>query len=148
MDNCGYFRSWQKASRQLFFRSSHQRYSEKKCVLENFANFTKKNTCVGVFFEYNYRPLLKRDSNSCFPVKFAKYLKTPILKNIWTANDCFWLLWFPRFRTTRRIRNLQVLIVNKQCLNNIIWQNVCNVVVTLTHYDWFPLKFIWCLFIF
>ena len=28
--------------------------------------------------------------HSCFPVKFAQFLTTPISKNI--ANDCFWLL--------------------------------------------------------
>ena len=33
--------------------------------------------------------LLKRDSNSCFPVNIAKFLGAPVLKNI-----CEWLLLF------------------------------------------------------
>ena len=43
-------------------RSNHRRSSPKKSVLKNFANFTRKHLC--------------------FPVKFAKVLGTPIIKNI------------------------------------------------------------------
>ena len=43
-------------------RSSHQKCSVKEGVLKNFANFTGKRLC--------------------FPAKFAKFLGTPILKNI------------------------------------------------------------------
>ena len=43
-------------------RSSYRRCSVKKSVLKNFANFTGKHLCI--------------------PVKFAKFLGTPILKNI------------------------------------------------------------------
>ena len=50
----------------------------KKCVLKNFIIFTG-NTRVGVFF----RCFIKRDSNTCFPVNIAKFLRTPILKNYW-----------------------------------------------------------------
>ena len=53
------------------FRSSNQRYSMKKLFL--------------VFFMLAFMPstLLKRDSNTCFLVNIAKFLRTPILENIW-----------------------------------------------------------------
>ena len=52
-----------------------------KAVLRNFANFTRKYLCWGLF-------LIKLQANTgeaptqAFPVKFAKYLRTPVLKNI------------------------------------------------------------------
>ena len=51
------------------FRSSHRRCSVKKGVLKKFGNFLK-----------SLKTLLKRDSNT--GVKFAKFLRTSILKNI------------------------------------------------------------------
>ena len=54
--------------------------------LKNNANFTGKHRCWSLFLIklQAFRPanLLKVDSNTCFPVKFATYLRTPILKNI------------------------------------------------------------------
>ena len=53
----------------------------KKCVLQNFSDF-KESTCVGVFFN-NVAGLKacnfvkKRLQHRCFPVKFAKFLRTP-----------------------------------------------------------------------
>ena len=49
-------------------------FSIKKTYLKNFAIFTE-NTCAGV-------NLLKRDSNTGFPVNVVKFLRTPIMKNI------------------------------------------------------------------
>ena len=58
----------------------------KKVVLKNFSNFTAKHLCWSLFLIklQNLRPatLLKRDFKICFPVKFAKFLRTPTLKNI------------------------------------------------------------------
>ena len=64
-------------------RSSHQRYSVKKMFLK-ISNFTEY-TCDGVFFNRvaglpNF--LKKRLQHKCFPVKYVKLLRTPILKNI------------------------------------------------------------------
>ena len=59
--------------------ASHRRSSVKKGVLKNFVNFTEKNTCVEVSF-YNF--IKKRLQHRCFAVKFAKFLRTLILKNI------------------------------------------------------------------
>ena len=67
-------------------RSSHQRYSVRKGVLKNFANFTGKQLCWSLFL-WCCRPpackfFIKRLQHKYFPVKFAKLLRTPILKNI------------------------------------------------------------------
>ena len=68
------------------YRSSHRRCSVKKGVLKNFANFTGKHPCWSLFFNEvaGFQPasFLKKDSSAfqhkCFPVKFAKLLRTPI----------------------------------------------------------------------
>ena len=59
----------------------------KKSVLKNFAKFHRKTSVLKSLF--NKIPCLqacnfikKRLQHSCFPVKFAKFLRTPILKNI------------------------------------------------------------------
>ena len=51
------------------YRSSHRRCSVKKGVLKNVTNFTEKHLC----WKLQHR---------CFPVKFAKFLRTSILKNV------------------------------------------------------------------
>ena len=53
----------------------------KNGVLRNFANFTGKNLCQSLFFNKvaDLRPatlLKKRLWRSCFPVNFAKFLRT------------------------------------------------------------------------
>ena len=61
-----------------YYRSSHQRCSMKKGVLRNFAKFTEKHLCQSLFFNkvaglrFRYR---------CFPMNFAKFLRTPFLQN-------------------------------------------------------------------
>ena len=61
---------------------SSQRIFCKKGVLENFA-ISQENTCVGVDFLKKLKPLLeKRLQHRCFPVKFAKFLRATIFKNI------------------------------------------------------------------
>ena len=67
------------------FRSSHRRFFAKKGVLRKFAKFTR-NTCLESLFKYRCRPipatlLKKRLWNKCFPVNFAKFLRTPFLQN-------------------------------------------------------------------
>ena len=46
----------------------------KKVVLKNFGNFTEKQLCWSLLFD--------ETSGQCFPVKFAKILRTPILNSI------------------------------------------------------------------
>ena len=62
------------------------RCSLKKCVLRNFANFTGKHLCQSLFLNkvVGLRSailLKKRIWHRCFPVNFAKFLRTPFLKN-------------------------------------------------------------------
>ena len=67
-------------------RSSHQRCSIIKGVLRNFPKFTGKQLCQSLFFNKVavLRPatLLKKTLwHKCFPVIFAKFIRTPFLQN-------------------------------------------------------------------
>ena len=67
-------------------RSSHRRCSVRKGVLRNFAKFTGKRLCQGLFFNKvaGLRPatlLKKRLWRRCFPMNFAKFLKTTFLQD-------------------------------------------------------------------
>ena len=50
------------------YRSSHRRCSVIKGALRNFAKFTGKHLCQRLW-------------HRCFPVNFAKFLRTPFLQN-------------------------------------------------------------------
>ena len=70
----------------IIFRSRHRRCSAKKgAVLKKFAIFTGKYLCWSLF-SMNVQALgpaslLKGTPTRSFPVKFLKFLRTPILKN-------------------------------------------------------------------
>ena len=71
---------------QMTIRSSHQRCSVRKDVLRNFAKFRGKYLCQVLYFNKvaDSEPaalLKKRPWRSCFPVNFAKFLKTPFSQN-------------------------------------------------------------------
>ena len=69
--------------RKAPYRSSHRRCSVKKGVFfRNFANFSGKHLCWSLFLRAS-NFIKKRLQHRCFPAKFAKFLKTSILKNIW-----------------------------------------------------------------
>ena len=80
-----------KSFLQLYFkknRNGHERCSKKKSVLWNFTKFRGKQLCQSLFFNKvtGLRPatlLQKRLWHSCFPVNFAKFLRTPL-------DGCFW----------------------------------------------------------
>ena len=65
------------------YRSSHRRCSNIKIgVLLNFAKFTGKHLCQSLFFNkvesFRRATLLKKRLwHRCFPVNFAKFLRTP-----------------------------------------------------------------------
>ena len=66
------------------YRSSRPEMYCKKGVLRNFAKFTGKHLCQSLFFDKvaDLRPatlLKKRPWHRCFPVNFAKFLRTPFL---------------------------------------------------------------------
>ena len=75
------------------YRSSHRRCSVKKGVLQNFAQNSRENTCARVFFLIKLQSsglqtfLKKRLWRRCFPVNFAKSLKTTFLQT--HMDDCF-----------------------------------------------------------
>ena len=77
------------------FRSSHQRCSLKKGVLRNFAKLTGKDLYQHLFFNKvaGLSPeTLSKKKLWCFPVNFAKFLRTSFLQ--YTFDDCFWY-WTP-----------------------------------------------------
>ena len=67
---------------QLTIEAVVQRCSCKKGVLRNFAKFTGKHLCQGLYFDKvgGVRPvtlLKKRLWHRCFRVNFVKFLRTP-----------------------------------------------------------------------
>ena len=67
------------------FRYNHRRCSVRKGVPRNFAKFSGKHLCQSLFFTKaaGLRPvalLKKRLCHRCFPVNFAKFLRTPFLQ--------------------------------------------------------------------
>ena len=77
---------------QMTTRSSHQRCSVRKGVLRNVAKFTVKHLCQVLFYNKVACPeratlLKKRLWHKCFPMNFAKFLRTPFHRT--PLNDCF-----------------------------------------------------------
>ena len=80
---------FRKANLQIFsehHRRSHQRCSIKNGVLKSIAIFTEKHLCQSLFFNKveGLRPetLLKKSLwHRCFPMNFAKFLRTPFSQN-------------------------------------------------------------------
>ena len=67
-------------------RSSHRRCSVKISIYKKFAKFTRNHLCQGLSFNkvagLRSANLLKRDLwHMCFPVNFAKFLRTPFLQD-------------------------------------------------------------------
>ena len=68
-------------------RSSHQSCTVEKGALENFSKVTGKHLCWSLFLNEvaGVRPtttsLKKKLQYWCFPVNFAKFLRTPFLPN-------------------------------------------------------------------
>ena len=82
----------------------------KKDVLRNFAEFTGKHLCLGLFFNKvaSVRPttlLKKRFWHRCFPVNFAKFLRTPFWQDTsgWLLLD--WHDILERFLLTNEFWN-------------------------------------------
>ena len=71
----------------IICRSSHRRCSLRKGVLRNFVKFTGKHVCQSLLFNkvagLRSATLLKKKLwHRCFPMNFAKFLRTPLLRNI------------------------------------------------------------------
>ena len=77
---------------QMTTRSSHQRCSVRKDILRNFAKFTGKHLRQVLFYNKLAGPepatlLKKRLWHRCFPMNFAKFLRTSFHRT--PLNDCF-----------------------------------------------------------
>ena len=59
-------------------RSSRPEVFYRNGVLRNFAKFTEKHLCQSFFFNKVATLLKKRIWHRCFPVNFAKLLRTPL----------------------------------------------------------------------
>ena len=66
------------------YKSSRPKLFCKKGVFKNFTHFTRKHPCQSLFVNKKSSSFLlkKRLWHRCFPVNFAKFLRTPISKNI------------------------------------------------------------------
>ena len=77
----------------LLFQKQLPEVFYKKLVLKQFSKFTGKHLHGSFFFNKlaDLRPaaLLKRDSNTCFPVNFVKFLRTLFTQN--THDDWFYV---------------------------------------------------------
>ena len=65
--------------KKCLYRSSHRRRSVNEGVLKNFANLTRKHLCWNLFL---INLFIKKLQDRYFLVKFAKFLRKPILKDI------------------------------------------------------------------
>ena len=70
------------------FRNSHRKCSVENGVIKKVEKFTGKYLCQSLFFNNAVRPglrpatlLKKKLRHRCFPVKSAKFLRTPFLYN-------------------------------------------------------------------
>ena len=102
-------------------RSSHRRCSIRKSVLKNFANFTGKHLCW-ILFLWSCKPaackfLKKGLQYKCFPVKFAKLFRIPILRNI-----CKRLLLEVFFKKAV-LKNFAIFIVRKKPVISVLWKS-------------------------
>ena len=64
-------------------RSSHEGCSMEKAVLKSFAKFAGKHLCWSIFSTkfHAFNVIKERLLHRCFPVKLAKFLRTPFSKN-------------------------------------------------------------------
>ena len=79
-----------KSNNQVYSRIQPPVVFCKKGVLK-ISQILQENNFIRVSFWQNSRAATlfkKRQQHSCFPVNFAKLLRTPLLKN--TSSGCFW----------------------------------------------------------
>ena len=66
-----------------YLKKQPPRCTVEKGVFKNFTNFTGKHLCWSKLQGWRaYNFIKKNFLHSCFPVNFAKFLRTPIFKNI------------------------------------------------------------------
>ena len=72
-------------------------------VLKKFANFIGKHLCLSRLKACNF--IKKKLQHKCFPVDILKFLRTPILKNIYE-----WLLLILGYRLTSAATEIVSLV--------------------------------------
>ena len=118
------------------FQKQPPECSVKKAALKNLANLTGKHLCQSLFFDKvaGLRPanlLKKRLWHRCFPVKFAKILRTHFLQNTsWQL-----LLHFGKILETFKIDRL-ILSDLSADLNDLNAES--NVIVNFSHHASVP----------
>ena len=106
-------------------RSSHRRSSVKKVFLK-ISQYSQENTCVWASLMSFESTLLKRDSNTdIFTWILQKFLRTPILKNIWErlhlkqlfqrtlVSSCFCISSFMKVIYKNVMKKVQSIYVKK-----------------------------------
>ena len=75
---------WCKKTEKVFLEISHKIHKENTCVRISFSNFIKRHFC---------RDFFKIDFGTCFPVNFAKFLRTPFSQLLaCSQGDCYFFL--------------------------------------------------------
>ena len=113
--------------KQLFSRVLQDRF------LKKFANFTSKHQCWSHFLIKS--PEKKRLQNRCFPVNFAKLLRTPFLQN--TSKTCFStneVFWTPQHEE-RSVQSNYQDVDTKRCF--------CRFVGEIFRYEPFNMNYLW-----
>ena len=105
-----------EVSKAVVQRSSRSEVLRTKGVLKNFAKSTGKHLCQSFFFnkvaDLRLATLLKkRLRHRCFPVSFAKFLRTPFF-----TEHLQWLLLKITSHPTK-----EILYVNTNCMGNQPW---------------------------
>ena len=78
---------WCKKTEKVFLEISHKIHKENTCVRVSFSNLIKRDFS---------RDFFKIDFGTCFPVNFAKFLRTPFSQLLACSlgDCCFFLLIF------------------------------------------------------
>ena len=83
-----------------------------------FSQISKESACFRVSLiklqHSGHATLLKRYSNTCFPVKYAKFLRTPVLQNI--PSGCFYPSVCMKMRKKKSFFEFFMVIANSRLI--------------------------------
>ena len=113
-----------------YSRSSYPEMFYKTDVLKNFAKFTGKHLCQTLFFS-KVTLLKKRLWYRCFPVSFAKFLRTAFSTNTSGGCACYsseqlWIKHLPGKVSQNSRGNILVLSWTKILLQLLAWESFYN----------------------
>ena len=105
-----------KETEKVFLEISHKIHKENTCVRVSFSNLIKRDFS---------RDFFKIDFGTCFPVNFAKFLRTPFSQNTSCSlgDCCFFLLIFlsPSFHLF--VASYRYLILSVSVLQAIFYDS-------------------------